>query len=263
MFEDLKGRSAVVTGSTSGIGLHMAEALAKMGVALTLNGLGEEAEIEKERKRLEDTYGVTVRFDGANLMDQAEIRRLIADAEAAHGKIDILVNNAGMQKVAPIDEYDEATWDRLVALNLSAVFHATKAVLPGMKKRRWGRIVNTASAHGLVASPFKAPYVATKHAVLGFSKAVALEVAEQGITVNSICPGYTLTPLVENQVADTAKARGMTEEEVKSEVMLKAQPTKEFVTYEQLNGMLLYLCSDAGASCTGSSYVIDGGWTAQ
>ena len=263
MFEDLRGRAALVTGSTSGIGLHMAEALASMGCDVTINGLGDEAEIERERARLADTHGVTVRYDGANLMDGAECTRLVTDAEAAHGRLDILVNNAGMQKVSAIDAFDDAAWDRIVALNLTAVYRTTKAAIPGMKARGFGRIVNTASAHGLVASPFKAPYVATKHAVVGFGKSVALETAQDGITVNAICPGYVMTPLVEGQISDTAKARGMTEDEVKTDVLLKAQPTKEFVTYEQLNGLLIYLCSDAGASCTGAAYTVDGGWTAQ
>ncbi len=263
MFEDLRGRSAVVTGSTSGIGLHMAEALAAQGCNVTINGLGDKDEIEAERKRIAEAHGVDVRFDGANLMDAQETARLVTDAEEAFGAVDILVNNAGMQKVSPIDEFPEDKWDQMIALNLSAVFHATKAALPGMKSRGFGRIVNTASAHGLVASPFKAPYVATKHGVVGFTKSVALETAESGVTVNAICPGYVETPLVTGQIGDTAKARGMTEEEVKNEVILKAQPTKQFVTYEQLNGLLIYLCSDAGASCTGSAYTVDGGWTAQ
>ena len=263
MFDDLSGRSALVTGSTSGIGLALAEHLAKAGVNLTLNGLGDEAEIETNRARLADTYGVTARYDGANLMDGDACARLVADAEAAHGGLDILVNNAGMQKVSPIDEFPEDAWDRIVALNLTAVFRCTKAALPGMKRRGFGRIVNVASAHGLVASPFKAPYVATKHGVVGFTKSVALETAEEGVTVNALCPGYVLTPLVEDQLADTAKARGMTEEQVKNDVMLKAQPTKRFVTYEQLAGLVLYLASDAGGSCTGAAYTVDGGWTAQ
>ena len=263
MFEDLRGRSALVTGSTSGIGLAFARALAGRGVNVTLNGLGDEAEIERTRAALAEETGVAVRYDGANLMDGAECERLVRDAEAAHGTLDILVNNAGMQKVAAIHEYDDATFDRLVALNLTAVYRTTKAAIPGMKARGFGRIVNTASAHGLVASPFKAPYVATKHAVVGFGKSVALEVAQDGITVNAICPGYVLTPLVEDQIGDTAKARGMTEEEVKNEVMLKAQPTKQFVTYSQLSDLLLYLASDSGASTTGAAYTVDGGWTAQ
>lgn len=263
MFEDLRGKAALITGSTSGIGLHMAEALASMGCDITLNGLGDADEIEADRARLAQTHGVTVRYDGANLMDGAECTRLVRDAEAAHGRLDILVNNAGMQKVSPIDEFDDGAWDRIIALNLTAVYQTTKAALPGMKSRGFGRIVNTASAHGLVASPFKAPYVATKHAVVGFGKSVALEVAEDNITVNAICPGYVMTPLVEGQIGDTAKARGMTEEEVKKNVLLKAQPTKEFVTYEQLNGLLVYLCSEAGGSCTGAAYTVDGGWTAQ
>ena len=262
MFDDLRGRSALVTGSTSGIGLHFAEALAGQGVNVTLNGLGDEAQIERDRARIENASGVTVRFDGANLMDGDACERLVKDAEDAHGGLDILINNAGMQKVAPIDEFPPDAWDRILALNLTAVFRCTAAAIPGMRSRGFGRIVNTASAHGVVASPFKAPYVSTKHAVLGFSKAVALETAEAGITINSICPGYVKTPLVEGQIADTAKARGMTEDEVKNEVILKAQPTKKFVTYEQLSALLLYLASDAGASCTGASYLVDGGWTA-
>ena len=263
MFDDLRGRSALVTGSTSGIGLALAEALARAGVNVTMNGLGDEAEIEANRKRLEDTHGVTVRYDGANLMDGDECARLVRDADEAHGALDILVNNAGMQKVSPIDDFPEDAWDRIVALNLTAVFRCTKAALPPMKSRGFGRIVNVASAHGLVASPFKAPYVATKHGVVGFTKSVALECAEDGVTVNALCPGYVKTPLVEGQIGDTAKARGMTEEEVKENVILKAQPTKRFVTYEQLAGMVLYLASDAGGSCTGSAYTVDGGWTAQ
>jgi 3-hydroxybutyrate dehydrogenase len=263
MFEDLRGRAALVTGSTSGIGLAMAKALAAQGVNVTLNGLGDEGEIEAARARMEKEHGVEVRFDGANLMDPSECARLVRDAEAAHGRLDILVNNAGMQKVATVHEFPEDAWDRIVALNLSAVFHATKAALPGMKARGFGRIVNVASAHGLVASPFKAPYVATKHAVVGFSKSVALEVAQEGVTVNAICPGYVMTPLVEGQIGDTAKARGLTEKEVVEDVLLKAQPTKRFVTYEELSGLLLYLGSDAGASCTGAALTVDGGWTAQ
>ena len=263
MFDDLRGKAALITGSTSGIGLTMAEALAERGCDVTLNGLGDAAEIEAARARIADAHGVTVRYDGANLMDADACARLVTDAEAAHGRLDILVNNAGMQKVSAIHEFDDAAFDRIVALNLTAVYRTTKAAIPGMKARGFGRIVNTASAHGLVASPFKAPYVATKHAVVGFGKSVALETAQDGITVNAICPGYVMTPLVEGQIGDTAKARGLTEEEVKTDVLLKAQPTKAFVTYAQLNGLLIYLCSEAGASCTGGAYTVDGGWTAQ
>ncbi|MEE4210516.1 MAG: 3-hydroxybutyrate dehydrogenase [Parvularcula sp.] len=262
MFDDLKGRKAVITGSTSGIGLAFAEGLAKMGCDVTLNGFGDKDEIEANRARIAKDYGVDIRYDAADMTKPEEIRGLIRDAEEAHGRIDILVNNAGIQKVAPIDEYDDATWDRIIAINLTSNYHTIKHTLPGMKSRRFGRIINVASAHGLVASPFKSAYNAAKHGVVGLTKTVALEVGTFGITCNAICPGYTLTPLVEAQLTDTAKARGMTEEEVKEKVMLKEQATGEFITYENLTGMLVYLCSNAGSGATGYPYAVDGGWTA-
>lgn len=262
MFEDLRGRKAVITGSTSGIGLAFAEALAKMGVDITLNGFGDRDEIEENRSRIAGEYGVDVRYDGADMLKPQEIRDLITGAEAAHGQVDILINNAGIQKVGPIDEYDDDTWNRIIDINLNSNYHSIKAVLPGMKKRGFGRIVNVASAHGLIASPFKSAYIAAKHGVVGLTKTVALETGEFGVTCNAICPGYTLTPLVEAQLADTAKARGMSEDEVKDKVMLKEQPTKKFITYDNLSGLLIYLCSDAGSGSTGYPYAVDGGWTA-
>ncbi|ADM10170.1 D-beta-hydroxybutyrate dehydrogenase [Parvularcula bermudensis HTCC2503] len=263
MFDDLKGRNAVITGSTSGIGLHYAQGLAALGVNVMLNGFGDEAKIEETRKDIADTYGVTSLYNGADMTKPKEIAGLIAEAKDAFGRIDILINNAGVQKVSPIEDFPDEKWDQIIAINLSSAFHTIKHTVPIMKAQNFGRIVNTASAHALVASPFKAAYVAAKHGIMGLTKTVALEVAENGITCNAICPGYVKTPLVEDQIADTAKARGMTEEEVKKKVMLEAQPTKEFVTYEQLNGLLAYLCSDVGGGCTGTAYQIDGGWTAK
>ena len=263
MFDDLRGRKAVITGSTSGIGLAFAEGLAQMGVDLTINGFGDGDEIEANRARIAGEFGVDVRYDGADMTKPEEIRQMIRGAEAAHGRIDILINNAGIQKVAPIDEYDDDTWDRIIAINLSSNYHTIKAALPGMKERGFGRIVNVASAHGLVASPFKSAYISAKHGVVGLTKTVALEAAEHGVTCNAICPGYTLTPLVEAQVEDTAKARGISVEEVKETVMLKSQPTRKFITYENLTGLLVYLCSNAGSGSTGYPYAVDGGWLAQ
>ncbi|MBL8517351.1 MAG: 3-hydroxybutyrate dehydrogenase [Betaproteobacteria bacterium] len=258
----LKGKTAIVTGSTSGIGLGIAEGLAKEGVNLVLNGFGDAAEIEKIRAGLASKFGVKVTYDGADMSKPDQIAGMCAKAISEHGGVDILVNNAGIQFVCPVDEFPVEKWDAIIAINLSAAFHATKAVLPYMKSKNWGRIINVASAHALVASPFKSAYVASKHAILGFSKTVALEVAEKGITVNSICPGYVLTPLVEKQIPDTAKARGITEDEVKRNVLLAAQPTKQFVTTEQVAGTAVFLCSDAAASITGSHIAVEGGWTA-
>ena len=260
---DLSGQVAIVTGSTSGIGAALAEALAANGANVILNGLGDADEIEALRARIASDHGVDVRFHGANMLKPGEIADLIAYADREFGRLDILFNNAGIQHVAPVDEFPKDKWDAIVAINLSAVFHATKAALPIMKRQGRGRLVNLASAHGLVASPFKAPYVATKHGVVGFTKATALEVAEEGITCNAICPGYVKTPLVENQIGDTAQARGISEEEVVRDVLLAAQPTKKFVTYDQLAGALLYIVSDAGANMNGASFSVDGGWTAK
>ncbi|MEY3705938.1 MAG: 3-hydroxybutyrate dehydrogenase [Burkholderiaceae bacterium] len=259
---DLKGKHALVTGSTSGIGLGIAEGLAKAGVNLVLNGFGDKNDIEALRMRLATDYGVQVLYDGADMSKGSDIARMMSELAAKTGGIDIVVNNAGIQHVSPVEEFPDAKWDAILAINLSSAFHTTKAAMPYMKKRRWGRIVNIASAHGLVASPFKSAYVAAKHGIMGFTKTIALECAEDGVTVNAICPGYVLTPLVEKQIPDTAKARGLTEEQVKKDVLLAAQPTKQFVTVEQIAATTLFLCSDAAASITGSHIAVEGGWTA-
>ena len=258
----LEGHVAVVTGSTSGIGHAMASALAEQGVNVVLNGFGDAAKIEADRAALEARTGVRVLYHGADMTKPAEIADLIATAHRAFGRVDILVNNAGIQHVAAVDEFPDEKWDQIIAINLSSPFHATKHALPLMKAQGRGRVVNIASAHGLVASPFKSAYVAAKHGIVGFTKSCALEVARQGITVNAICPGYVKTPLVEAQIGDQARTRGISPERVVEEVILAAQPNKAFVEYDQLAGMLLYLVSDRGASTTGAAYTIDGGWTA-
>ena len=259
----LKGKTAIVTGSTSGIGQGIAKALAGKGCNIVINGFGDAATIEKERAAFEKEYGVRVLYNGANMMKPDEIGDLVAMAAKELGGVDILVNNAGIQHVQPIDEFPPEKWDAIIGINLSASFHTIRHALPHMKKRGWGRIVQIASAHALVASPFKSAYVAAKHGIAGLTKTVALEVAQQGITINAICPGYVWTPLVENQVADTAKARGISEEEVKKNVLLAAQPTKQFTTIEQVAGLACFLCSDEAANITGAILPIDGGWTAQ
>jgi 3-hydroxybutyrate dehydrogenase len=228
-----------------------------------LNGLGDPAQIEATRSGLEARYGVPVRYDGADMTKPDEIERMVKDAAAGFGRLDILVNNAGIQHVAPIDAFPVAAWDRIIAINLSSAFHTIRAALPVMKAGGWGRIVNIASAHGLVASPFKSAYVSAKHGVLGLTKTVALEVAQTPITCNAICPGYVLTDLVAGQIKDQAKARGIPEDRVMTEVILAPQPSKRFVKTEELAGLLMYLVSDAGASANGASFSVDGGWTAQ
>ncbi len=258
----LKDKTAVVTGSTSGIGLQIARTYASEGANIVINGLGDAAVIEKERTAIEKDYGVRCIYSSANMLEPAQIRQMIADGETAFGAVDILVNNAGIQHVAPIDEFPDDKFDAIIRINLMAAFYAIKAVLPGMKKRGFGRIINMASAHALVASPFKSAYVAAKHGLAGMTKTVALEVAQQHITVNAIAPGYVWTPLVAAQIPDTMKARNMTEEQVKNDVLLAAQPTKEFVTTEQVASLALYLASDAAKSITGAIMSIDGGWTA-
>jgi 3-hydroxybutyrate dehydrogenase len=249
----LKGKTALVTGSTSGIGLAVARAFATKGASIVLNGFGEPEEIEQLMSEL------GARHIGANLTDPAAIENMMAEA----GELDILVNNAGMQHVSPVDEFPPEKWDLIVALNLSAVFHTTRLALPAMKAKGWGRVINTASAHSLVASPNKAPYVATKHGVAGFTKAVALETAQTGVTVNCISPGYVWTSLVENQIPDTMKARGLTREQVMNDVLLSAQPTKKFVTVEEVAALALFLCRNEASSITGANLSMDGGWTAQ
>src|SRR4051794_12569114 len=259
----LKGKTAVVTGSTSGIGLAIAQAFAKEGANIVINGFGDKAAIEKERAGIEKQFGVKCAYSGADMSKAAEIAGMIATAEKTFGSVDVLVNNAGVQHVAPIEEFPIEKWDQIIAINLSAAFHAIRAAVPGMKQRKWGRIISTASAHSLVASPFKVAYVSAKHGIAGITKTVALEVATFGITCNCISPGYVWTPLVEKQIPDTMKARHMTAEQVKNDVLLAAQPTKQFVTVEQVAALALYLCSDAAAQITGANLSIDGGWTAQ
>ncbi|MCT8972432.1 3-hydroxybutyrate dehydrogenase [Microbaculum marinisediminis] len=259
----LKGKSAVVTGSTSGIGHAIANALASHGANITLNGFGDPAEIEATRSEMADKHKVEVRHSPADMTRPDEIAAMIADAEKAFGAVDILVNNAGIQFVSPVEDFPVEKWDAIIAINLSAAFHGMRAAVPGMKERGWGRIINTGSAHALVASPYKAAYVAAKHGLAGLTKTVALETAEHGITVNTICPGYVWTPLVEKQVPDTARARGISEEAVKRDVLLAAQPTKEFVTVDEVADIAVFLCSDGARSITGSLLPVDGGWTAQ
>src|SRR6202163_3130616 len=258
----LKGKSAVVTGSTSGIGLGIARALAKEGADVMINGFGDPKAIEKERASLEKDFGVTDFYNGADTSKGAEAEAMIADAVARMRTVDILVNNAGIQFVSPIEDFPPEKWDAILAINLTSAFHTIRAAVPGMKAQKWGRIVNTASAHSLVASPFKSAYVSAKHGLAGLTKTVALETATFGITANCISPGYVWTPLVEKQIPDTAKARGMTEEEVKRDVILAAQPTKEFITVDEIASLAVYLCSDAAKAITGANLSIDGGWTA-
>lgn len=259
----LSGKSAVVTGSTSGIGLGIAEALAAAGANVMMNGLGDAASIERAVAGVRETASGGVEFSAANMLVPDEIERMIADAAEQFGSVDILVNNAGIQHVAPIEEFPVGKWNDIIGINLSAAFHTIRAAAPLMVSAGWGRIINIASAHALVASPFKAAYVAAKHGIAGLTKVVALELATKNVTVNAVAPGYVETPLVIGQIADTAKARGMTEEEVMRDVMLAAQPTRQLVSIEQIAGLLLFLCSESAASITGGILPIDGGWTAQ
>ena len=259
----LKGKNAVVTGSTSGIGLAIARALAQDGANVMINGFGAAADIEKERSAIANEFGITSLYSPADMTKPAEIADMIKTAERSLGSVDILVNNAGVQFVAPVEEFPVEKWDQIIAITLSAAFHAVRAAVPGMKARKWGRIISTASAHSLVASPFKVAYVSAKHGIAGLTKTVALELAQFGITVNCISPGYVWTPLVEHQIPEQMKARHMTAEQVKHDVLLEAQPTKEFVTVDQVASLALYLCSDAAAQITGANLPIDGGWTAQ
>ena len=258
----LKNKTALVTGSTSGIGLGIARAFARDGANVVLNGFGDATAIESIRAALEREFGVRVRYDGADMSQAEAIAGMMERAIADFGSIDVLVNNAGIQHVAPIDKLPPAKWDAILAVDLSAAFHTIRLALPAMKQKRFGRIINIASAHALVASPFKSAYVAAKHGIAGLTKTVALETAEHGITANAICPGYVLTPLVEKQIPDTAKARGISEAAVIRDVLLAAQPTKQFVTVEQVAALALYLASDAAASTTGTIIPVDGGWTA-
>jgi len=258
----LKGKTALVTGSTSGIGLGIARAFAGEGANIVLNGFGPPDEIAALPGKLAEEFGVTVRYSPADMTKPDEIAAMIAEADKEFGAVDILVNNAGIQHVAPIDEFPIEKWNAIIAINLSSAFHTIRAALPGMKKKGWGRIINTASAHALVASPYKVAYVAAKHGIAGITKTVALEVATQGITVNAICPGYVWTPLVEKQIPDTMKARNMTAEQVKRDVILAAQPTKEFVTVEEVAALAVFLATDSAKAITGALLPVDGGWTA-
>lgn len=259
----LEGKVALVTGSTSGIGLGIAEMLAAEGASLAISGFGEPVEIDRLRDRLSVDHGVPVAYVSADLSNTAAVGGMIAFARDALGEIDILVNNAGIQHVAPVDQFPVAKWDAILAINLSSVFHAIRAVLPSMKARGWGRIVNIASAHGLVGSPFKSAYVAAKHGVVGLGKVIALETAETGITCNTICPGYVWTPLVEQQIESQAKTHKIPRERVITDVLLKAQPNKRFAQTSEIGALTAFLCSNAAASITGAALPVDGGWTAQ
>ena len=258
----IKGKTALVTGSTSGIGLAIARAFAREGANVVLNGFGEAAAIEATRTGIEAEFGVRALYSAADMARGAAVVAMVREAEAEFGSLDILVNNAGIQFVAPVEDFPADKWESIIAINLSSAFYAIHAAVPGMRARGWGRIINTASAHALVASPFKSAYVAAKHGIAGLTKAVALEVATAGITVNAICPGYVWTPLVERQIPDTMAARGMTREQVMEDVLLKAQPTKQFVSVEEVASLAVFLAGDAARNITGTVLPIDGGWTA-
>jgi 3-hydroxybutyrate dehydrogenase len=260
---DLKGQVAVISGSTSGIGLAFARAIASRGGEVVLNGLGDPSEIERTRAELEASCGVRVRYHGADMRRGDEVADMVAYGKHQLGRVDILINNAGVQHVEAVEKFPADRWEQIIAVNLSSTFYATRAAIPIMKAQGRGRIINVASAHGLVASPYKSAYVAAKHGVIGFTKTVALELAQDNITCNALCPGYVETPIVEKQIADQARTRGMSKDQVLKDVILGSQPTKRFVTTDELTGMMLYLVSDLGASANGASFSIDGGWTAQ
>ncbi|MCW5684786.1 MAG: 3-hydroxybutyrate dehydrogenase [Pseudolabrys sp.] len=259
----LKGKTALVTGSTSGIGLAIARAMAKDGANLVINGFGDAAAIEKERAGLEKEFGIKAIYSGADMTKPAEIDAMIAQAEKQFGSVDVLVNNAGIQHVANIEDFPIDKWDAIIAINLSSSFHTIRAAIPGMKKRKWGRIINIASAHGLVASGQKVAYVAAKHGLVGLTKTVAIEAANNGVTCNAICPGWVLTPLVQKQIEARAKASGQSIEEAKVVLLSEKQPMHQFTTPENIGALAVFLASDAAQSITGSAYSIDGGWVAQ
>jgi 3-hydroxybutyrate dehydrogenase len=259
----LEGRCAIVTGSTSGIGLGIARALAAEGANVMLNGFGDPHEIEALRARMAGEFGVTVAVSGADMSKPAEIRQLVSDATRRLGRVDILVNNAGIQHTAPVEEFPDDRWDAVIAINLSSNFHAIKAVLPQMRQRNWGRIVNIASAHGLVASATKSAYVAAKHGVLGLTKVVALETATTGITCNAICPGWVLTPLVQKQIDDIAAREKLPIDQARARLLAEKQPSLEFATPEQIGAATVFLCSEAAAQIRGAALPVDGGWVAQ
>ena len=263
MSQQLKGKAAVITGSTSGIGQGIAEAFAREGAHIMLNGFGDKAQIESLRARLAKESGATVEYHGADMSKPAEIEAMMKQAADRFGAVDILVNNAGIQHVSPIDQFPPEKWDAIIAINLTSAFHCTRLALPGMKRKKWGRVINIASAHGLVASPNKSAYVAAKHGIVGFTKVLALEVAEQGITANSICPGFVLTPLVQKQIDDLAAANNTSKEKAAKDMILAPQPTKEFVKIEEIAAMALYLALPMAASINGAAMSIDGGWTAR
>jgi 3-hydroxybutyrate dehydrogenase len=259
----LKGKSVVVTGSTSGIGLAVARTFAKEGANITINGFGDKAAIEKERSGLEQEFGVKAIYSGADMTKPAEIAEMIKGAEKAFGAVDVLINNAGIQFVAKVEDFPIEKWDAVIATNLSAAFHTTRVAIAGMKARKWGRIINIASAHGLVASGEKAAYVAAKHGIIGLTKVVAIEAANDGVTCNAICPGWVLTPLVQQQIEARAKQTGKSIEEEKKALLAEKQPMLQFSTPESIGALAGFLAGDAAASITGSAYSIDGGWTAQ
>jgi 3-hydroxybutyrate dehydrogenase len=259
----LKGKSVIVTGSTSGIGLAIARAFAREGCNLTINGFGDKSAIETERAGIEKEFGVTAIYSGADMTKPAEIAAMIAMTEKTFGGVDVLVNNAGIQFVAKVENFPIEKWDAVIATNLSAAFHTTRVAIPGMKKRKWGRIINIASAHGLVASGEKAAYVAAKHGIVGLTKVVAIEAANDGVTCNAICPGWVLTPLVQQQIDARAKAAGKTSEQAKNELVAEKQPMLQYTTPENIGALAVFLAGDAAATITGSAYSIDGGWTAQ
>jgi 3-hydroxybutyrate dehydrogenase len=259
----LKGRVAVITGSTSGIGQGIAELFAREGASVMLNGFGDKAAIEALRARLEKEAKVKVTYHPADMSKPAEIEDLMKTAATRFGAVDILVNNAGIQHVAPVDEFPPEKWDAVIAINLTSAFHTTRHALPGMKKKGWGRIINIASAHGLVASPNKSAYVAAKHGIVGFTKTVALEVAEHGVTCNAICPGFVHTPLVQIQIEDRARELGISTDKAARDVILAPQPTKQFVKIEDIAAMALYLAGPHASQINGASLSIDGGWTAR
>ncbi len=258
-----KGHHALITGSTSGIGWGLARAFAAQGYDVTLNGIADSATVDRLLSELRGEFKVQAWYSPANMMKPAEIRDMIAQAEKNNPQLDVLVNNAGIQHVSAVEEFPEEKWDAIIAINMSSTFHATKAVIPGMKKRGFGRIINIASVHGLVASPFKSAYVAAKHGVIGFTKSIALELAETPLTINAICPGYVKTPLVEGQIEQQAAAHGISKEKVVRDVILAAQPKKEFIEVEALADLALFLAGPSGRAVTGSSLTMDGGWTAR
>jgi 3-hydroxybutyrate dehydrogenase len=262
-FADLLGRSAIVTGSTSGIGLGVARAFAACGMNVLLNGFGDRAEIDRVAAELADTYRVKTAYSAADMSRPDDVARMVDETTETFGAVDVLVNNAGIQHVEAVETFPIEKWNSIIAINLSAAFHAIRAAVAGMKTRGFGRIINVASAHALVASPFKSAYVSSKHGIVGLTKTVALETAEHGITVNAICPGYVLTPLVEKQIPETAKARVLTEEQVIRDVLLHAQPTRQFVTTEEIGALAVFLCSRSARSITGAAIPVEGGWTAQ